>query len=342
MSDIRYNPIEDEYSIISPERLRRPDCHGDGADSGVGRSSGCPFCEGRESMTPPEIFAIREGGEPNGPGWKTRVVPNLYKAVRIEAPWRKLDGGMYDDWEGFGAHEVVIDTPIHHRRMDGWEIEEYRYWLKALRSRLKDLTGDIRLVYFSIFKNHGFYAGATQEHPHTQIIALPIVPKKIVHMMDRALQHFLEHGKSHFEDIVCKETKYGKRIVGSSENFIVLAPFSSSFSFETTIVSLEEGVVCLSDLGDDRIEELSALMKRVFGALYSELGDFDFNILFNTPPMQKNYATEHFFDHMKDIWRFEIKIVPRLFRLGGFEIGSGIHIDPVTPEETARLLSRYL
>ncbi len=335
MSEIRYDLLHDEYALIAPERLHRPDCYKSPRRDEATRKS-CPFCEGHEAMTPPEIFAIRDN-EPNTPGWKTRVVPNLYKAVQIEAAWESREVGIYQAWEGLGAHEVIIDTPRHLTRMDAWSYEEYFNWLHTLRSRINDLKNDFRLVYFSLFKNHGHYAAATQAHPHTQLIALPVVPKRKLDQLQRAHRYFLERRHNIFESVLAQELHDRERIVIESDHFVVVCPFASTFAFEVVIMSREsaESLIALNDV---KLRDLSDVLKRTIDALYVELGDFDFNIIFNTPPVQKNVVTEPFFETLPQMWRFALRIVPRIFRLGGFEFGSGVQINPVPPEEAADLL----
>ncbi len=340
MSEIRYDPILDEYSIIAPERLHRPDCYSAAGKKRRKKSRKCPFCEGHESMTPPEIFAIRKN-DPDRPGWKTRVVPNLYKAVKIEAPWSMHEMGIFRVWDGFGAHEVIIDTPHHHLRMDKWSEEEYFNWLYTMRARLNDLRNDIRLVHISLFKNHGHYAAATQPHPHTQLIALPTPPIDSLRRIRHARTYFREHGRSLFDALLASEREEGDRIVAESPGFTALSPYASGFAFETAIYS-KKRVSDLGGLSDSDLHELAELTKKVIAALYLQLGDFDFNITFNTPPLQRNFATEDFFDDISDVWRLGIRIMPRLYRLGGFELGSGMQINPVLPEEAASLLKESI
>ena len=336
MSELRYDPILGEYALIAPERLRRPDCYEERRNHKRKKRRACPFCEGKESLTPPEIFALRDN-EPDTPGWKTRVVPNLYKAVKIEEPCRKSEEGIYTKWQGFGAHEVIIDTPRHLLRMDEWSFEEYFNWLFTMRARLNDLKNDLRLVHISLFKNHGHYAASTQPHPHTQLIALPDTPARELGQIRSEHRYFKEHGCSVYETVIRAEQKEKSRIVSESESFIALCPYASAFAFETVIYAKK----AVSDLGrfdDEALKELAGILKKTVSALYLQLGDFDFNITLNTPPLQKNFTTEAFFDDIPQIRRFGLRIVPRLFRLGGFELGSGIPINPLMPEEAASLL----
>jgi len=148
MSDIRYDPCHDRYVIIAPERLHRPENLADIREDEEQKT--CPFCEGNEAMTPPEIYAIRaENSSPDDRGWQTRVVPNLHKAVRIEAPHVSENKGIYQHHEGFGAHEVIIDTPRHLTTMGEWESETYVHWLTTLQKRVVDLKHDPRIVFIS-------------------------------------------------------------------------------------------------------------------------------------------------------------------------------------------------
>ena len=336
MSELRYDPLRDEYALIAPERLHRPDCYRPEERKRRKSKRECPFCEGNESMTPHEIFAIREN-DPDGPGWKTRVVPNLYKAVKIEAPWQQIESGPYSYWEGFGAHEVIIDTPRHLLRMDEWSRDEYYNWLYTLRSRLNDLKNDLRILHISLFKNHGHYGASTQPHPHSQLIALPAVPKGFLKTLRNAHDYFSRHGRSIFDAVISYERENEERLVYESENFAVISPYASAYAFETEIFCKRE-IASLGGLCDSSLSELARVMSLTLKALYRQLGDFDFNITFNTPPLQKNGETEDFFDDTRNFWRFGVRIVPRLFRLGGFEIGSGVQINPVLPEEAASLL----
>jgi UDPglucose--hexose-1-phosphate uridylyltransferase len=335
MSEIRYDPIHDDYTLIAPERLHRPDCL-KSHDMPMEIPKTCPFCEGHETMTPPEIFALRQN-DPDRPGWKTRVVPNLYKAVQIEGPWRSEEIGMFEKWEGFGAHEVIVDTPRHLLRMDTWSEEEFFNWLLTMRTRLNDLKNDLRLVHFSLFKNHGHYGASTQPHPHTQLVALPVVPRRELQTLRHAHDFYRAHGHSLFESLIAQERKSGERIIVENDTFIALCPYASAFAFEVAIFS-KEPRSALSDLDDTRLTELGKVLRNVMEALYDQLDDFDFNITINTPPMQKNSVTEAFFDDIPKMWRFGLRIIPRLFRLGGFELGSGMKINPVAPEEAASLL----
>ncbi len=336
MSEIRYNLLDDRYVIIAPERLHRPDYMAWRKEEHIDKN--CPFCEGNEVMTPSEIYAIRsKESKPNATSWKSRVVPNLYKAVQIEAPNHLSSHGIYSTWEGFGAHEVIIDTPLHHHSMVTWSSAEYYYWLSIMQQRLRDLRGDVRLLYISLFKNHGVNAGATQSHPHTQLIALPVVPKSIVHFLERNYRYFQEHGRGIVESIITQEEHDGIRIIATEGIFFAFCPYASSYPFEVMIVTRKE-ILSLEQLDIDELRSLSTLLQKVFGTMSVQLGNFDFNLSFLHPPMHRSFDTMHLYDHRHQVCRFVLRITPRIYRHGGFELSTETMINPVAPEECATLL----
>ena len=335
MSEIRYDRMYDTHVIIAPERLHRPEC---GADLKTSESSGiCPFCEGNESMTPPEIFAIRDSKSfANEPLWKTRVVPNLYKAVKIEAPYQH-HYGMFEYWEGFGAHEIVIDTPDHHTSMTQWKVTEVGFWLKTLRERVRDLRRDHRIAYLSLFKNEGQLSGSTQNHSHTQIIGLPIIPKEDAQRYLREYNYYKTTGKAMLALMVHQEEENGVRIVSKGGDFTAYCPYASSYPFEVMISSQKE-LGQIDSLSDGSIEDVSHLLLSTLKRLERQLGCFHFNLSILTPPLQEVSVGYDEFNTIDKYSRFAIRIMPRLYRHGGFEANTGVLINPVVPEIAAKLL----
>lgn len=333
MSEIRYDRLHDTHVIIAPERLHRPD----GMDiKEKAADSTCPFCEGNESMTPPEIFALRSPGTfTNEPGWKTRVIPNLYKAVQIETP-NTHHYGLFEYWEGFGAHEIIIDTPAHHTFMRDFSTAEIGAWLQTLRERVADLRRDSRIAYISLFKNEGTMAGSTQPHSHTQIIGLPIIPQAVREQYQRMHEHYRTTGKALLESIVSQEEDDRLRIIAKQGDFTAFCPYASAYPFEV-MISSKKMLGQIDTLCDTTVEELAPLLLSILKKLKRQLGCFDYNLLIATPPLQG-----HIFDDLvmnsNETNRFSIRILPRIYRQGGFEAGTGIMINPVSPELAAKLL----
>ncbi len=205
MPDLRKDPITGRWVIISTDRQKRPNDFRLESATILGREH-CPFCPGHEAMTPPEVLSYRtDGSAPNTPGWNVRVVPNKFPALQVEGNLDRQGEGMFDRMNGIGAHEVIIETPDHDRPLAMMSEQEIERVFWACRERMLDLKRDFRLRYILIFKNHGAPAGATLAHPHSQLIALPIVPELVREEIDGARQHFQFKERCVFCDIVHQE-----------------------------------------------------------------------------------------------------------------------------------------
>ena len=327
MSEIRYDLIHNEYVLIAPERLHKPI---ELATPKIEIPKNCPFCPGHEEMSPKEIFSVKINGK-----WVTRVVPNLYKAVAIENNFDFDTDGMNERFGGFGAHEIIIDTPKHTASFSNMDLIEIYYFLKTIKQRVMDLKKDKRIVFLNIFKNKGLKAGASQPHPHTQIIGLPVMSNFQKGLFKRSFDFYKSHGKSMYEEIFLFESK-NKRKIYSSDEFLIYNPFASAFAFESIILS--KNFPSIENMNDDILKELSIHIKKIFSVLNLELGDFSFNMLFYLPPLNKNFENEEYFDELNNIFRFFIRITPRIYNIAGFELMSSSALNPVVPEEVARLL----
>ncbi len=337
MSEIRHDRLFDTHVIIAPERLHRPDILR-ASDDHLASHDNCPFCEGHESMTPPEIYARRaKESFANEPGWKTRVVPNLFKAVQIEAAYEHHTEGIHHFWEGFGAHEVIIDSPTHHTRMTQMSEYEVSQWLKTLRHRVADLRKDNRIKFISLFKNQGVLAGSTQAHLHTQLIALPIVPSNDLTYYRRSSEYAKVHGKSLMSAMIEDERVNGTRLVDHRGGFVAFCPYASAYPFEVIISSVED-FGHIDTLNDHHITSLSGLLREVLNKMEGQLGHFDFNLSVMAPPLDGDAIEGVSLLQAEQHARFFIRIMPRLYRHGGFEASTGMIINPVAPELAAKLL----
>lgn len=328
MSEIRYDVLNDSHVIIAPERLQRPNVTA--FDKTESTDKECPFCEGNESATPKEIFSIRPTDTlANSTRWQTRVVPNLYKAVAIEAP-HQHHHGRFEYWDGFGAHEVIVDTPIHRRSMVEWDHLEMVSWLKTLRQRVDDLRRDHRITFISLFKNEGYDAGSTQSHCHTQLIGLPLVPKPQRDLYRRIHEYSNTHHLSLIESIIRDEEDAEVRMIEKQGEFSAFCPFASSYPFEVMIGS-KKCIGQIDTINDEHIDELALLLMSVLKRLKTQLKNFSFNLWISTPPLGEN-AREC------DAHRLFIRITPRIYRFGGFEVNTQMMINPVEPEVAAKFL----
>jgi UDPglucose--hexose-1-phosphate uridylyltransferase len=327
MPELRKDPIHGRWVIIATERGVRP------KDFTVTRTpleaSFCPFCPGNEGATPPEVLSFRpDGGPANGPGWTLRVIPNKYPALRIEGQVDRRAEGLYDMMNGIGAHEVVIETPQHLTPLDERPLHEVQDILWAWRSRILDLQRDTRFRSVVIFKNHGAIAGASLEHPHSQIIALPIVPKAVEEEMAGALRYFQFRDRCVFCDIIEQELRDGARVVFENEHAVAVAPFASRSPFEVWILPREHGAAF--EAGTQAVyRDTAQALQAVTRGLRRALDDPPFNAMLHTAPLGMQ-GLEHYHWH--------IEILPKLTSVAGFEWGSGFYINPTPPEKAAEFL----
>ncbi|MBI4436623.1 MAG: galactose-1-phosphate uridylyltransferase [Candidatus Omnitrophica bacterium] len=327
MAQLRRDPITGRWIIVDLENPKGP---GD-FDIEVNQKKGgtCPFCYGSEHMTPPEIDAFRTPGTArNTPGWFTRVVPNKFPALQIEGNLDRLGVGIYDRTNGVGAHEVIIETPHHHKELNDLSPEEVLHVLLAYRNRSIDLKGDKRFKYLMIFKNYGRSAGASLEHPHSQLIALPFVPKRVTEELKGAERYFEYRDRCGYCDMVHQEMEDKERVVCQNEDFIAFAPFVSRFPFECMLLP-KEHASDFSQIEERKLLELAKLLKDLLSRLKEALRDPAYNLLLHTSPVENIYDISYH-------WHMEM--MPRLTQVMGFEWGTGFYINPTSPEDAARYL----
>lgn len=327
MPELRKDPIHGRWVIISTERSRRPSDFTAEERRPVGGF--CPLCEGNEDRTPPETLAFRDNGTPpNSPGWTLRVVPNKFPALRIEGELDREGEGIYDKMNGVGAHEVVIETPRHEDILATLPLKGVNNVLHAYRERIIDLRRDQRLRYVLVFKNHGVAAGASLEHSHSQIIALPIVPKRVSEEIEGAKTYFNFKDRCVFCDIIRQELQQKRRIITENKSFLSIAPFASRFPFETWI--LPKTHYCSFEHMDLSLYEQAAqILLDTLQRIYRVLNDPPYNYVIHTSSFPEVDA-EHYH------WHFEI--MPKLTKVAGFEWGTGFYINPTPPEEAAEYM----
>lgn len=330
MPELRKDPVVGRWVIISTERSRRPTNF---TPVRIEKSSSfCPFCPGHEDKTPPEVYAVRpSGGAPNTPGWIVRVVPNKFPALQIEGALDRRGEGLYDKMNGIGAHEVVIEGPVHDEDMADMTVEHLVEVLRAYRERMVDLHRDRRFRYVLLFKNHGPEAGATLEHSHTQLVATPIIPKILQEELEGARHYFELKERCVFCDIIQQETEEhnGRRVVTQNDRFLAIEPFAPRFPFETWILPRRHDASFQTVEEEAEFVDLAAILKDTLQRLNRALDRPPFNFVVHTAPVV---------DGDLEYYHWHIEIMPKLTRVAGFEIGSGFYINPTPPEDAAQYL----
>ena len=326
MPELRKDPLHERWVIVSLERGRRPS-----ELSSPRRVDPCPFCPGNEHLTPPEIAADREPGSlPNEPGWHVRVFPSKFPALCIEGDlrWRKRD--LFDQMEGVGAHEVIVETPHHDLRTSEMPEEQLQRVIRMYRHRVADLYRDPRLQYVLVFKNCGPQAGASLQHPHSQVIATPVVPHEVQEELDSSRRYYQFTGRCLYCDLIEREVERGERLVYRDEHFVAVTAFAARFPFETWIFPRAHRA-CFAQISEEEVAGLAHVLRTVWERLDWIADRPPYNYLIHTAPRERDCMLERSFH-----WHLEL--IPRITRTAGFEWGTGFFINPISPEEAAGLL----
>jgi UDPglucose--hexose-1-phosphate uridylyltransferase len=335
MPELRKDLITERWVIIATERAKRPHefMHPPSEPEGLV----CPFCPGNEGQTPPELWVARASGGPNQPGWKVRVIPNKFPALRIEGEMNREAEGLYDRMNGIGAHEVIIDTPDHNQTLEGQPVADIALALAACQERMIDLQRDERFRYILAFKNVGLEAGASLKHSHYQLIATPVTPHRVKAKLVGARDYFERKERSVFQDILRHEQSDGRRVVFENAGFLVFCPYASRFPFELCVLPKRQAADFPKIKPEERLQ-LAEALKLTLGKLSRGLEHPQYNLMLQTAPLRTGHRPSGYWDTIDHDFRWHIEILPRLTRTAGFEWGTGFYINPMPPEDGAAYL----
>lgn len=322
MPELRKDYVTDTWVIFAPARSKRPTAPPAGRR--FTDPDGCPFCEGHEHLTPPETFAIRSGA-PNEPGWQVRCVPNLFPALEPHEAFERSSQALFDRVTGVGTHEVIVEATDHRAHLALLDEHQVRRVVLAYRQRYRDLSRDERFRYVLIFKNHGERAGATISHPHSQLIAMPIIPQRILEETSGARTPSPDG--CGFCRVIAAEIEDGRRVIREDGAFLALSPYAARFPFEAWILPRRHAPA-FETLDDDGCARFGRILRDVLARLYHVLNDPDLNFYIHTAPCRDT----------TDGFHWHVEITPRFAEIAGFERGTGMFINPVLPEDAASIL----
>lgn len=325
MPELRQNFMTKEWVVIATERAKRPD------QMAVHRpakplpsfSENCPFCPGHENQTPPEILRL-----PDGDRWKARVVPNKFAALSPDAKPERTIRRTMRSMGGFGEHDVIVETPDHSLAMARMTDQHVADILRVYKTRYDQLSLDPRIAHITIFKNHGADAGTSLEHPHSQMIATPVISYQVRQRFQEAMQHYDDFGCCMFCQLIEEELNDGRRVVLESEHFAAIELFASPAPFFTHIYP-KRHMASFGDISAVEMADLGRVLRGLLAKLYYGLDNPDFNLTIRTAPAEC-VGVRYFHWYMS--------VIPRLTRTAGFELGSGMFINTVIPEQAADFL----
>lgn len=323
-AEARQDPITGHWVLIAPTRAHRP-IH-QPPDEAADDPKECPFCAGRESSTPPELFALRDHGGPDSPGWSVRVIPNRYPAVT------RSSVGQDDSSLSVGSHELVIECPDHVESITHLSAAHSTKIWQTYARRLKELSRQPRLASALIFKNTGWRAGASQSHAHAQILATAIIPPLLQEELAGAKRYFRERGRNVFADLIEAETADGRRLLAETANFVAFCPSASRFPFEIWILP-RKGPARFEHHPFEQLGELGELARSLLIRVESLGNRPAYNVFVHSAP----FAAD-----CDQFYHWHVEIAPRLVGLAGSEIGGGLFINPIPPEWAASRLNAGL
>jgi UDPglucose--hexose-1-phosphate uridylyltransferase len=326
MPEFRQNMVSKEWVIIATERAKRPDHFVQKKETKTSLlpyRADCPFCPGNESMTPPPIFTIDKNG-----AWSLRVVSNKFAALQGHLTTARKHEGRFLKADGFGMAEVIIETPHHDRTIATMDLGEIRNTVLTYRQRYAALVKNERLELITIFRNYGEKAGTSLEHPHSQIIATPIVPPHVRNPLYQSQLACDTFGDCIYCGMMEEESRQGVRVVKETEYFLVICPFASRSPFETRIYPKIHRSSFVS-ASDQELEDFAFVLQDTLKRLSIGLNDPDYNYIIRSAPIEDRDVKYH---------HWYVVIVPKLTTTAGFEIGTGIYINTTLPEQCAEFL----
>lgn len=311
MNEIRRDYLLNRYSIISPDRTKRPV---DTQKKVVSKKITCPFCPGNEYMTPKSVQEVEKDGR-----WNIRVIRNKFPAVNPEGSLNEK-GVFHRKGDAYGFHEVIIESRNHNTKIQDGIMEDV---VKCYIDRYLFLSGQPFIKYVQIFRNYGERGGASLVHPHTQIIALPQIPRLVKEEMDSAEKYRKKHKSCIFCGIAKIERKT-ERLVLENSSFAAIAPFASRFPYEIWIIP-KHHISKISDFRKKDINEFSYILSRVLSSMEKRLGDPAYNFIVHQAPADNDF-------------HLHVEILPVISTTAGFEKSTDIYINTMPPESVRNAL----
>ena len=326
MPEIRQNIISRQWVIIPTERAWAPEQFVRKETVRVdlpSRAANCPFCPGNEKTTPAETFRLPPTGD-----WRVRAVPNKHAALAPEGERVRMNLGIKRTITGVGLHEVVVESPDHSTTLARLEDAQVQEVLEAYLARYHAILADPRVEAVTLFKNHGAAAGTTLEHPHSQLVGTPMIPSEVHERLETALKSYDDLGRCIFCATLEEEREEAVRIVEENEHFAAFIPFAALSPFHLWIFPKRHSA-SFGRSEKVEVKSLARILRRVLAKLYHGLGDPDYNLVIRTAPKQSEEVR---------YYHWYLSVLPRLTKITGFELGSGMFVNVAQPEASARFL----
>ncbi len=306
--ELRKDYILDRWVIVSQERANRPF---DFKDDAINRKKECIFCEGNEDKTPPSIYELNEGKS-----WKVRVIPNKFSATDPNGNAEVQTHNRFYTFAGdHGRHEVIVETPKHGKDFGDLDVEQIVDVIKTYNLRINELSKDEKIKYVCLFKNQGKNAGASIDHPHSQMISTSMMPPIIQQKIDA----IKKYPSCPYCDII-KSEKDSYRRCFENDSFVSFCPYASLFNYEVWLFPKNHKKL-FGDFDDKELYDLASMLKSAAGKLEDKNIDYD---------------VDFYYSPSGEDLHFHVEVKPRISTWAGFEMGFGIVINSVSPEDAAK------
>ncbi|HNV68817.1 MAG TPA: galactose-1-phosphate uridylyltransferase, partial [Candidatus Ozemobacteraceae bacterium] len=323
MSELRFNTVTGDWVIIASERAKRPADFKPKTERPPlpEHSPNCPFCPGNEKMSADETLRYNDSRG----NWLVRSVVNKFAALAPVEGFACDASGIHRRCTGYGRHEVIIESPQHHLTTALQPQSQINLILRAYRERFRAFFADEHIEHVIAYKNHGPSAGTSLEHPHSQIVGLPVVPAQVKGRLSNSHQHLERQGDCLFCQTLVAEEREGNRLVAQNDSFTAFIPYAALSPFHLWVFPRTHQA-CFGNISDRTLEDLGRIMKDVLTRLYKGLSNPDFNYVIRSAGLR---------DLKGDGFHWYISIVPRLNLAAGFELGTGMYVNPSIPETSA-------
>jgi UDPglucose--hexose-1-phosphate uridylyltransferase len=332
-SELRQDIVSGEWVLVATGRARRSEDFARVKKTPAQPKKSCPFEDPQKSGNPAPLLWYPHPGaraRDDFANWFVQVIPNKYPAVIPHAQnvcSSQHRRGIYSSMDGVGYHEVII-TRKHEESLGLMSLAEAEVVIRAYRERYMSVKNDPCLAYVLVFHNHGREAGASVPHPHSQIIALPIVPPDVVRSFAGSERFFKREDACVHCRVVAEELKLGERIVYENERFVALAPYASHSSFELRIYPKRHNPR-FETVSDKDMHHLADALTRILKKLYKALGDPAYNFFIHTAPLIGEAGQNY---------HWHLEILPKTSTPAGLELGTGVDVVVVSPEDVPRML----
>jgi UDPglucose--hexose-1-phosphate uridylyltransferase len=322
VGEFRRDPLTGNWVVVGVKKVTTK-------ESGV-----CPFCPGNEGLTPPSIREIRDGQGL----WLTRCFPAVNPVFQIEATENKRAEGFYDKMGTLGAHEIIVEDRSHTKTYSTFECAEILRVVEMYTERIIDLKKDRRFKYVQVFKNRGELAGSYIFHPHSHVVATPIVPQQLALELASSRSHYQMKERCLICDVVSQEMRQDRRVVSVTDHFLVVCPFASRLSFEVWIIPRHHNSTFEHwidyDIRRDFAEVFLDTMRRLEGLRDS------YSIVIHTSPNIMVQPLGELGPQVNDYFHWHVEILPRDVSSSTYKREDAFYTVPVTPEEAAAVLKK--